>query len=502
MSHQSSFGGVAGRVVRHFVGLGTLLTTVPTLLTVVLLALGTGWLVTTLHLPGSVAWLLGIVVLAPVAGRFGLAAREGDITCGFFSAGHGRGVFGFALRYALLALIWGLPLGLLGPWLVAGLGGGVVGLFGGIGLGGAKAALVALGALLGLVLAVLAPALSMILALSADSVAELFELARWRWLLVERRGDLPAFFAALIGGLTLFYALALPLLLAIDGLLFGSSLRAGAFFAPLVPLLPAAGAPILLGRLAGSIVATSAASDEEDAEPELIARRAIGVPGSATGARAAAAPVPAGVGSRAAPGIAPSPASIAGAADTPGVSAFVKRARQLGESDPERLQQALAEGEALRRQQPRHVALLAELARLQLKAGQHEAGLGLVATTIELALESGGAPVAVELFQGLGAQRPGLVLAAPVWERLARCLLERQRFAEAAWCFVAALAAGHDAAKVQKGLIAVAEAAARGGAADQALQLYAYLLEHFPGSPFQQYCEDAARTLRARQGSR
>lgn len=490
MSEQSTFGGVAGQVVSYFISPWTLLSAVPTLIAVVLVSLGTGWLATTTHLPATVTWWLMVVVLAPVAGRFGLAAREGDITSGFLTAGLGRGVFSFALRYGLLALIWGLPLALLGRWLVEGLGVGVVGLLGGVSLGSARTALLALLALLVLLLALLAPTLSLVLALSVDSVSELFEGARWRWLLVERRGDLPAFFAALMGGMTLFYALAVPLLLLLDGLLFSTSLKAGALFAPLVVALPAAGTPILLGRLAGSLVATNVTSTRDAPELELVARRV------------AATLAPGGVGARATAGIAPNPAALAGAVDSASVSAFIRQARQLGEQvDPARLQQALAEGEALRRQQPRHVALLAELARLQLKAGQREAGLAQVATTIELALESGGAPVAVELFQALGARREGLVLAAPVWERLARCLLERQRLAEAAWCFIAALGAGHDVTKVQKGLIAVAEAAARGGAADQALQLYAYLLEHFPGSPFQQYCEDAARTLRARQNS-
>ena len=288
MSETSSFGGVAGQVVRHFVGLGTLLSTIPTLIAIVGLALGTGWPATTVHLPATLAWLVAVIVLAPVAGRFGLAAREGDITCGFLAAGLGRGVFGFALRYALLAIIWGLPLALLGRWLVEGVGVGVAGLLGGFGLGSARAALVALVALVALLLALLAPTLSLILALSADSVSELFEGARWRWLLIERRGDLPALFAALIGGMTRFSALALPLLLLLDGLLFGTSLKAGALFAPLVPLLPAAGAPILLGRLAGSVVAATGASTAETAEPELIARRV------------ATAAAPAGVGARAA----------------------------------------------------------------------------------------------------------------------------------------------------------------------------------------------------------
>lgn len=237
MSETSSFGGVAGQVVRHFVRLGTLLSTIPTLIATVGLALGTGWLATTVRPPATLAWLVAVIVLAPVAGRFGLAAREGDIPCGFLAAGLGRGVFGFALRYGLLAMIWGLPL-----------------------------------------------------ALSADSVSALFEDARWRWLLLERRGDLPAFFATLIGGMTLFYALALPLLLLLDGLRFGTSLKAGALFAPLVPSLPAAGAPILVGRLAGSVVATTGASTAETAEPELIARRV------------ATAAAPAGVGARAAVG--------------------------------------------------------------------------------------------------------------------------------------------------------------------------------------------------------
>jgi hypothetical protein len=478
----SAFGGLAGETVRRFCGFLTLFTLIPALILTGLLGALGGYLCGLLHLPLPLPFLLMLIFVSPVIGRYALAARAGDLASGFLSGLKRNELSRFVGRYAVLTLAWGLPVGFLGLELLELAGASFLDL---TTVSSAKTAFVAILVFLLLVAALLMPSLTLLVAVKAETLREALSVETWAWLLRDRRGDLPALYATFFGGLMVFLAVVWPSLLLLTGLCFTASAPLGAVVATFTYLAPAIASPVLLGRLAGAFVLADDVEMLQTSGPSAL-RDPVLEPRMAQATHAVAQPPRAASEPR--PGNAPD------ALDT------LKDVKNLAKRAETDLAGAITEAEALRQRQPRHLGLLAELAKLYRRAGRTEEALPLASDAIAQALLQGATPIAVDLFSTFDAERRSLKLSAKSFDQLAKVLFSQKRFDDAAWCFAAGTALGGDPVQAQKGLASVADAASRAGQIDSAVHIYDYLLRTYPESSFAQFWRDAAVPLKARQG--
>lgn len=473
----SVFRGSAGEVVRGFVHVATLGTLIPVLVAMLILGLVSGLITHLVGLPLPFAVLLMLVTSSPIVGRFAMAARDGQLDAGFLSARLDRGaVTGFVLRHATLCVAWGLPLTLIGHFVLGRSEAGLGALAMGLPSGGAAFALLLL-----VTAAVIGQLLSLLIATKADSIGQALSADAWRWALVERRADLVPLAAALVGGLLVFAMVAWPVLGLLALLAAKGSTGVGAAIGVFAYAAPALAAPVLLGRLCGAFVFGE--------EP------AAGIP-AASGGPAPISPVPlSSPSSRSVtPVQVPRPTPIETAVQAArriDVKQALDAVRVKAGSD---VPAALKEAQILREAYPANPMVAAELARLCHQAGAPE-GLAAASGAVKVALSAGTAPLAIELFKLYADQRDALELDAATLEQLGRQLTTRKELEDAAWCFRTMKARGADAIRVQKGLIGVAEAIARDGNLRGAVQLYRFILVEFPQSTLRDYIESAIAQL-------
>lgn len=257
MDDADAFGGTAGQVIRGFVRPGTLLTTVPVIVVTLILGLVSAAVVDMLGVPAPIALVVMLVASSPVVGRFALPARDGELEAGFVEARFdGPELGSFVLRYAALTCAWALPCAVFFLWVAPSSPASAAD-------GGWGALLIgptALVAVCAVVIALLAPTLSLLIATRTDTVADALSGDAWRWLAVARRRDLVVFYAALVGGMVLFVVLAAIVLLVVAALAFFVSPGLAASVALFAWIAPGAASPVLLGRLAGAFVLAEVAS--------------------------------------------------------------------------------------------------------------------------------------------------------------------------------------------------------------------------------------------------
>lgn len=501
-----AFRGESGEVVRGFLSPATFLTALPVGAAALLLGIAASFVQRRFDIPLALAVPAYLALVGPLTGLFAMASRAGAHHAGFFEAlaGHGgRGAASFTLRYGLLQAAWSVPLVLVAqqaaPWLGRSFLQGL----------GAQATLATWTLVALATAALVAPALTLLVATRCDDVGEAFSAAAWRWVLRERRADLVPFLASALGGMTLFLLAALPPLalllpLAAD---LAPELGAGLIFA--LPMLPAATTPILLGRLAGAFAAAEPATSPAQRSPDEP------VPGR--GPRTFDVPVPQASRTVAALAGIPRAAHLPSRMDCPtnvqparegGISGVplgvaIARAHQLADTD---MGSAIAELESLRSQHPRNPAVVAELARVLRKGGRQDEAIQAAATAIRLALTGGAGPIAHDVFRAFAQDAAALNLEPATYEQLARILSARREFDGAAWCYRAAAALGGDPKPLQKGMLGVAESALQGGHVEQAVAVYEAFVKTWPESQLARFAKDSAdearRKLHAMAGHR
>lgn len=467
MASPYPFAGLAGETIRRFAALPTLLTLLPALILTAILAVISHYLGQWLRLPFSLSMVLSIIVTSPVLGKSALAARDGDLEAGFLSNWNLPALAGFVARYALLNLAWGIPVSLIAQALLANATGGALPL---LGITSGRAAMLALGLLVVVVIFVLAPTITLIIATRTQTIPECFSGETWKWLLA-RRGDLPAFYAAMIGGLIVFAVLTLPLLLALAALAFAIRTQAGLAMTVLVYVLPAVAGPVLWGRLAGAFVLSEAVP--EPVEPAR-ARKETALPSAPQG---------------------PESAPAASAAEPAGID-FAQTIKRLALTADPTLPVAIAEAEAIRAKAPGHAEVLAELAKLYLRGGRTPEAIATASDALSSALSGGATTIAIGCYTAFAAHRRSLVLKPAELEQLARGLLEQSKFADAAACFAAFAKSGGEPIRVQKGLIATAEAANKAGHLQHAARIYEFVIQSAPGSTLAEYCQGPLATIK------
>ncbi len=463
------FAGLAGETIRRFAAFSTLLTLLPALILTALLGVISHYLSNWLRLPLSLSMVLSIIVTSPVLGKCALAARDGDLEAGFLSNWNFAELAGFVARYAVLNLAWGVPISLVAQALLGNATGGELPL---TGIASGRGAMLALGFLIVVVIFILAPTLTLIVATRTRSFPECFSGETWQWLLGRRR-DLPAFYAAMIGGLIVFAVLALPLLLALAALAFAIRMQAGLAMTVLVYVLPAVAGPVLWGRLAGGFVLSEGVP--EPVEP-------------ARASKEAALPSP--------PPSSESASGASAAASEPSGIEFAQAIKRLALTADPALPAAIAEAEAIRAKAPGHAEVLAELAKLYLRSGRIPEAIATASDALSSALSGGATVIAVSCYSAFAAYRRSLVLKSAELEQLARGLLERSKFADAASCFAAIAESGGEPIRFQKGLIATAEAANKAGQLQHAARIYEFVIQSAPGSTLAEYCQGPLATIK------
>lgn len=493
MREVSVFRGVAGTITAGFVRPGTLLTALPVFGVYLAAGLAIAFFSFVLRRSPAAAsipiLLLAAYAYAYVLGRFALPAARGELDAGFFADSLQPGdARRYALRYLLLAACWGLPL--LGLFVLAGRG--LVGaamssaqhsammtepmmeapMLAGMAQGGFSLLLL----VLGMVLSLLLPLLTAIVAAQSDELGDAFQIERWLTPLRERRDDLLCYLAILYGSLLLFYLLyALPLL-ALTTLAFKISTGLGGVVAGLLALLPMALLPVIIGRMSGAFVYGQASLDLEQVLPTPDG------PGEALlhplVIREAARPTDA------------SPAAA------PAVKMTLETLQAKVAAVPATaLTDAIAAASSGLTRSPRDAWLAAELCLLQRQSGANDAAPASAGNAIRHALLHGQAALACWLTQQFWAERNQLTLDSAALEPLGRALLNQQAYQEAAWCLHAAGVASQDLLKAQKGLLEVANRAGENGEAAVACLLYESFLKKYPSSQFAGFARDTLASL-------
>jgi hypothetical protein len=472
----SAFRGTAGEVVRGFIDINTLWTALAVLFAMMVLGFVCSLVVWKIGVPPTVAVLLALVMSSPIIGRFALAARDGDLHAGLvISRVTLEALLGFIARHVTLTVAWALPVVLTGGWLVKR--GALGGFTSFAGLGFEAVAFLSLAAV-----ATIATVMTLLIATKADSVREALSTEAWRWV-VERRGDLVPLMAALIGGLSMFALIFWPVLGLLTVVLVRHSPRLGAMLGIFTYVSPCLAAPVLMGRLAGAFVFGEGSVSQSAPAPQ---------PARPPG------PVPqvVRVAPAAAPAAAASPqAQAVQAARRLDVKQTLDAIRMKAGTD---LAAAVKEATVLRDAHPMNPQVAVELANLLRRSGAQAEALTAAAAAIKVALNGGAAPLAAETFKAFGDARDRLDLEPGTLELIGRQLLSRGELDHAVWCFRAMGVRGGDKVKVQKGLIAAADAAARAGHVEPALRIYEVVLRDHPDTGFREFIETARNDLKAR----
>jgi len=455
MNNNSKFRGLAGQVVVNFLHPSSVGTAIPVILffllpVALIQAIFKQWLV--------LDAFLSILISGIALSRFAIPASRGDLDAGWFSRSIRNGEsLKFAFRYGILTVLWGIPAGLLLFFALRSASGGPD-----ITHIGFSAVFL----LFGVLLLILAPALSVIIATATDDPRDLLSFSPWRKLLVDKSQDTIAYFAAMLGGVLVFWAVyALPLMLlvaAIGAMAPGAGATIGVFLL----LLPFAMTPILVGRLAGAFVA----GDTENQVPEAVGADEPAKPGAADPTSSAQPDQPAETPSS------PLPADIP--ADQNAAQNLLKKIAAIPDFQ---LDNALLLAQNRLNARPEDPFILAEIALLMCRATS-QAGLDEAATIgIRVNLQPGRRKLAAKIFVDCGKARPALSLAAGDLKKMARYLesLNSYQAAAVAWN-MAMTKLKVDPEVVQEKLLELAADAEQAGRAKDSAGIMRFLEKLFP----------------------
>jgi tetratricopeptide (TPR) repeat protein len=259
------FGGVVGQVVSQFVSKSTLISAIPVIVFVGILSFITMYIFgDTLEI--IVMPLITVIFAFPIA-RFAIPARMGYSDEGFLSAyASWNESFQYSLRYAVANLVWILPV------IIAGL---VLGLsstgsnsqynsnpFFNMTTGSGILLVILM------IFSMLGPLLALLVTTATEEISELFDKDLWLSFITSYREELIVFCVNVIGAVFMFWLLFSIPLLIITAIAFMIAEGLGFILLGFMGMLPLAISPIILGRLAGSLIYSL--EQEELSEEEII----------------------------------------------------------------------------------------------------------------------------------------------------------------------------------------------------------------------------------------
>lgn len=479
MQKASRFRGMAGEATRQFMSPKTLFSALLILIAFAALHLAFGMIG---GFTEFIATPVYFMVYAMMVGRFSLPALRGKFDSSFSSdTGNNNELLFFTGRCLALVLIFVLPLAL--P------------VWGAIGretlLDGAAGMLIPLASiqqsaanlpLTALVLAsMLMLTLCFIVATRAETLREAFSRDAWRWLLSERRADLLIFYAALAGGMIIFFGIYLIPFALFFSLAFKISAQAGVAVSGFFYLLVLAASPVLLGRMCGAFVANE--DDPENAAKNI--ENILALLGAA-------------------PTASPLQQELALEIEQPppiekklSFGEMVAKTRALS---ADALTAEIDKAEANLAIRPHDPYTAVELAMLYRKAGDTEKSLKTAADAITQAVHDGYAEIGVSLFRGFAKERADLGLDAQTLEIVGNVLLRQGLMLDAGWCLHESALNTGDMLKAQKKLLHVASVAEETGKYAEAIALYNFIIEAYPNTNLAQYARQGKIRAEAAKG--
>jgi hypothetical protein len=470
MEDISSFRGAAGEVVRTFLRFGTFLTAIPVIFFWIVFAIVMYFIGS--KIPGFLHFFLIMAAASVLIGRFALPASRGELDTGFFNPHLERGeTLSFALRYVTYTILWVIPVMLLAYYVLDSKSLFYLFMYGGMNF--------VSGGFHGLILCfimlicIFAPTLCCILATYTETVSEVLSIEPLRWLYEDRRDDLGAFYACLIGGMFVFWAKYIIPLLIFAILAFKSSSNFGATVATFIYILPFIVSPVLIGRLSGAFIAGEVSiEDSFDASSAPVSMLASKDPSIA---RAAAHNL----------------AQTSGHANSEkSKKSYTETVSNLNEYSPSQINELIRKAE----HSEQNLFTLLELSYLYKKTERLNDAIKNAGNGLQMTLNQGMGFEAVQLFKYFAKERSQLKLTLQNLQQLAPHLVNHHYFMDAAWCYLTIIASSTDDEKLsmQKKLFSVAEAASVAGNAQVAFNLYNLFSENYPDSTLVDFARNAA----------
>lgn len=473
-SRVSSYGGVAGRVLRE----STSIFSITAAIAVGAMTIGLSFLAGLLGAPKLLMFLIQLL-LAVVLAKTARATAAGDFGGALLSerGGGWSDALPTAGRYVALSFAWLVPLFL----------------FGGDFLNPAslRAPTAPLFAFLFISLAT--PPVFLIVALTADEIAEVFMPRHWATAFRGRAEDLVVVFAVYLGGLTVSAFLAIVPAILLLARSPGSGVMmlaiAGAFVLGL--------AVLLLGRLCGSFVLTHGQEMEWMAPPPRREPPLLATMVSPPGRSAPPARVPPPL----APPVLASAATVAIplAAVAPAAAPPIVGPKRMLLDLPERLEEAwrrfaadprsgIALVEEMRASaMSASPQLLHALLLMRHQSGDDDGALALAPEALSVILSKGNVRLAAEVYRVLQRHVDALGFDREQLLSIAISLFEMDDWKTAANAFAHVLRRDASEVRAIKGMMQVADAMLRRTeTVADARRLYDYLLESCPNSPLRE----------------
>lgn len=522
MESVSNYRGVAGEIVINFLRPGILFTAIPVILIVVVAAALLGLA----PIPPAVTSLVLLAIVAALVGRFAIPAANGYYNEGFLSLHFGgRSMWGYAMRYLVALIVTGVPIWIGAMFAVpailgAGSGGGMMGPSLGLGsLMGFGFAGVAM--MVFLVAAVLGGICSYLLAIWADTPAQLFGTAPFE-MLWWRRGDVLMFAISATGGVITFWLIYLIPLGVLVALLSAISSGLGATVGAFVISLPLALSPVLIGRLAGGFVSGQGhfnPNGPDQVELAVAAAQSAQASRAEAGgeAPAAAAPTPAAdpAPAAAAAQAAATPAEPPAAAAPPAAPAVKAAAfdmdllKQLigevkGLDENAMAAEEMRAGQAVS-DDPENIAAVVKKGLIHVRKGEADAATPLMKLAITELLAERSQQAATQLYLACGDLRTRLPLDKLSREQLANTFRLQKRWLESAFCLYQAWLPTNPQNAQQK-LHEIGQEALGAEAWQAAGQIFQFLLKRHPDTSFRGTAEQgrnkAAAEIKAQQAAK
>ncbi|MDD5301009.1 MAG: tetratricopeptide repeat protein [Gallionella sp.] len=464
MQKVSRFRGMAGEAACQFMSPKTLFSALSVLIVFAALHFATGMIG---DLAGFIALPVYFLAYAMMVGRFSLPPLRGAFDSGSFAKAGNKLLF-FIGRCLALNLVFVLPLALpvwmsIGRETLLDSAAGMLIPLASIQQSAANLPLTAL-----VLASMLMLTLCFIVATRAETLREAFSREAWRWLLSKRRADLPIFYAALSGGLIIFFGIYLIPFALVFFLAFKISVQAGVAVSGFFYLLVLAASPVLLGRMCGAFVAGE--NDPENATENI--ENILALLGAA-------------------PSAGPRQQELALELEPPiekklSFDEMVAKTRALS---VDALLAEIGKAEAALAIRPHDPYTAVELAMLYRKAGDTEKALAMATDAITQAMHDGYAEIGVSLFRGFAKERADLGLDAKTLDIIGNVLLKQGLMLDAGWCLhESALSAGY-LLKAQKKLLHVASVAEETGKYAEAIALYNFVIDAYPDTNLAQYAK-------------
>lgn len=422
-------------------------------------------------------------------GRFALAASRGNVNCGFFNGENERGeTTSFLLRFVILSLIWYVPLNLLmwltlknvhlNPFIL-------VRSAGAFSVSSGKMLFLSIAQFVFTLLNILLPILTAIIVTASEDVQDILSLEPWRWLLRDRKEDLPALIGSLIG--TIIYAFLkffVPILIVsfiFTKFLIGINVLPSHIIWLItagITLMAFAYYIILCGRLVGTFVYGESSLGEHSIDQAIPESPSTNLSKDEQLVKQAAASV------------APKVKKLDLDAIKEEVSAVDARVISI----------KLGSAQEAHQENPEDVEAMLLLAYLEQAQDNSEQAMHYANLALNKLLANHNLKEALDVYSDFAEHSEDFHLTAPHWMKLAKTLKSHNRFVEACLAAYKSACVADDFKDMtkQKEIFAIADSANQAGQLEEAQTIYKFFLAKFPDSTLVDFAQEALTSIESK----